>query len=32
MPMTLAMEEMLESVAEEGYAGIIVVSGCGVMD
>ena len=32
MPMTMAMEEMLESVAAEGYAGIIVVSGCGVME
>lgn len=32
IPMTLAMEEMLESVAAEGYAGIIVVSGCGVME
>ncbi len=32
MPMTLAMEEMLESVADEGYAGLIVVSGCGVME
>ena len=32
MSMTLAMEEMFESLADEGYSGIIVVSGNGVME
>ncbi|MDY2984530.1 MAG: asparaginase domain-containing protein [Synergistes jonesii] len=32
MSMTLAMEGMFESLADEGYAGIIVVSGSGVME
>ena len=32
MAMTLAMEEMFESLAGEGYGGIIVVSGSGVME
>ncbi len=32
MSMTLAMEEMFESLAQEGYGGIIVVSGSGVME
>lgn len=32
MQMTLALEETLEGIAEEGYAGLIVVSGCGVME
>ena len=32
MPMTLAMEEMFESLIAEGYTGIITVCGSGVME
>ncbi|MEG1602868.1 MAG: asparaginase domain-containing protein [Cloacibacillus sp.] len=32
MAMTLAMEQMFESLADDGYGGIIVVSGSGVME
>ncbi len=32
MPMTLAMEEMFESLVAEGYTGIITVCGSGVME
>ncbi len=32
MTMPMALEETQESIAAEGYAGIIVVSGCGVME
>lgn len=32
MSMTLAMEEMFETLVDEGYAGIIAVSGSGVME
>ena len=32
MPMTLAMEEMFESLIAEGYTGIITVRGSGVME